>query len=117
LLTCNHIGFNVKSLTKARDFYVDKLGLELLEETNMFFAVTAGKLRLSFTKDPEKLGKSELISHTNLMLQTRDLQKTRDELVSKGVVLKYDITDVNGYKFFTIEDPDNNVIHIGEKVD
>ena len=110
-LTCDHIGLYVKDLDTVMDFYVNKLGLELIDNAEYFFAVKAGNIKFSFSTGEEYYKKQK--SNINLMLKTENLEKTRDYVVSKGIKLISDITEVNNYKFFTIADPEGNKIHIG----
>jgi len=97
-----------------KDFYINKLGLELVEEFESFFAVKAGSVKFSFGGGYKKNPKNENSSGIVLLLNTVDLIKTRDTLIKKGVKLVTDITDEEGCKYLSIEDPDGNLIHISQ---
>jgi len=96
-----------------KDFYVNKLGLELIEEFDSFFAVKAGNVKFSFGGGYKKNAKDNDTVSIVLLLSTDNIVKTRDTLIEKGINLVSEITDEGGYKYITIKDPDGNLIHIG----
>ena len=112
---CDHIGFNVTDLNIMKDLYVRKLGMELVEEFDSFYAVKAGNVKFSFGGGYKKNPKNEDSTGIVLFLKTADLFKTRDMLIERSVKLISDITDEKGYKYLTIEDPDGNLVHIGQQ--
>ena len=59
-LKLQHAVIRVTSITRAKEFYIQKLGMEVLEETKNFFAAKAGGVRLSFFEGYEKAEKGEL---------------------------------------------------------
>jgi catechol 2,3-dioxygenase-like lactoylglutathione lyase family enzyme len=115
-LKCQHISFNVSDIEAMKDFYVNTLGMELLDDKPNFFAARAGDVRFSFFGGANKRNNfDDNEVGTGFVLRTDNIEKIRDELVKKGVPMLNDIVTAPGFmKFITIEDPDNNIIHIGE---
>jgi predicted enzyme related to lactoylglutathione lyase len=98
-----------------KKFYIDKLGLELQEEDEHFFAAAAGAVRFSFFEGAKKYPINEDASGMSIVLRCYDITATRNELVTRGIKLLGDIEEAPGFmKYITLEDPDNNIIHIGE---
>jgi predicted enzyme related to lactoylglutathione lyase len=105
----------MSDLKSMKDFYVNKLGLRLLEEEEHFFAAAAGDVRFSFFEGAKKYPINEDSAGLSIMLRCNDIIKTRDEIAGKGIELLSDITEAPGFlKYITIEDPDNNIVHIAE---
>ena len=114
-LKCEHIGVNVSDIKQMKEFYLNLMGFKLIEETDSFFAAKAGDVRFSFFSGAKKYAINDDATGISIILRTGNVIETRDELVKKGIVLLSDIIEAGGFlKFFTIEDPDNNIIHIGE---
>jgi predicted enzyme related to lactoylglutathione lyase len=98
-----------------REFYINKLGLDMLEEEEHFFAAAAGDVRFSFFEGAKKYPINEDAAGISIILRCNDITKKRDEIVNKGIKLLSDITEAPGFmKYLTIEDPDNNIVHIAE---
>lgn len=50
-----------------------------------------------------------------IILRTDNIEAAKAELVGNGITLAQDIVEAPGFmRFFTIEDPDGNVIHVGQ---
>jgi predicted enzyme related to lactoylglutathione lyase len=114
-LKCEHIGFNVADLKSMKEFYVDKLGLELLDEKGNFFAVRAGDVRFSFFGGSVKYPVKDDSTGMSVILRTDNIKETRDMIVNNGIKLVMDITEAPGFmRFISFEDPENNAVHIGE---
>lgn len=110
-LTCNHLTCVTGDATAAKDFYIDKLGLELLDDHGKFFSARAGEVRLSFFESSEMRGDGNM----RIVLRTQDLDATASELAAKGINLLEEVVEAPGFfKFITLGDPDGNVVHIGE---
>jgi catechol 2,3-dioxygenase-like lactoylglutathione lyase family enzyme len=115
-LDCKHIEVRVSNLLKSKDFYIQKLGLTLLDDKPNFFAAQVGELRISFLGGNKflDLNLEETIG-TSIIFSTEDIESTRNELLQKGVKIIIDITNANNYlKFITIEDPDGLSVSIAE---
>ncbi len=114
-LKCEHIGYNVSDLKAMKEFYVDKLGLELLDEKGNFFAVRAGDVRFSFFGGAAKYPQKDDSTGISVILRTDNIAGARDKIVSNGIKLNMDITEAPGFmKFISFEDPENNSVHVGE---
>lgn len=111
MFTCNHITILCSDIERAHEFYVDKLGLALLARWPRMIAVRAGDVRFSISQSDE-IAKD---GNVNVILRTDDVEAARDTLQSRGVTLLEDIIEApNFMRFFTLEDPDANIIHVGQ---
>jgi catechol 2,3-dioxygenase-like lactoylglutathione lyase family enzyme len=110
-LSCNHITCITKDSRAAKDFYIDKLGLELLDDHGKFFSARAGDVRLSFFESNEMRGDGNM----RVVLRTNDLEAVIQELAAKGIEPLEDVVEAPGFfKFITLKDPDDSIIHIGQ---
>jgi catechol 2,3-dioxygenase-like lactoylglutathione lyase family enzyme len=111
MFTCNHITIACSDIDRAHEFYIDKLGLTLLNRWPHMISARAGEVRFSISPSDE-LSKE---GNVNVILRTDDIDAAKKELESRGVTLLEDIVEApNFMRFFTIEDPDHNIIHIGQ---
>jgi predicted enzyme related to lactoylglutathione lyase len=95
-----------------KDFYVGKLGLEVLEDFPQVLAVRAGDIRFSFFKSSEEL---ENQNRVQVILRTTDIESAKAAIAKAGVEIIEDVVEApNFMKFLTIADPDNNTVYIGE---
>jgi catechol 2,3-dioxygenase-like lactoylglutathione lyase family enzyme len=100
---------------RMKEFYIDKLGLRLIEEEENFFAAAAGPVRISFFAGARKYPINEDATGISMILRTDDISATRDELSAKGIKFLSDVTDAPGFmKYINFEDPDNNLVYISE---
>lgn len=115
-LKLQHAVIRVVSIEAAKDFYINKLGLELLEDSGNFFAAKAGGVRLSFFAGYDKPEASEdPKTGVSLIFRVDNLENTVKELESKGIKPFGDIIDIpNFHKFLEYEDPDGNVFFLAE---
>ena len=114
-LKCQHVVFSMSDKKAMKKFYIDKLELDLLEDEEHFFAAAAGNVRFSFFEGARKYPINEDAAGISVILRCDDLVKTRGELLNKGIKLLGDITEAPGFmKYVTVEDPDNNIVHIAE---
>ena len=104
------------SVSKARKFYVGKLGLEVLEEAKNFFACKAGRVRLSFFEGYEKQEIGEDVkTGVSIVLRVENMITAKEEMLKKGVKINGDIIDIPGFhKFLEIEDNDGNIVFLAE---
>jgi len=109
-----HFELHVRDLAAAKQFYVDRLGLTVLQETDSMnlLAVRVGNSRMSIFGDrTEENGPS----HSQIILAVDDIVEAVGELQINGV-------DVSGppisagtfLKFVTIIDPDGNKVAISQ---
>ena len=114
-LKCQHISINMSDKKPMREFYIDKLRLDLLEEEEHFFAASAGAVRFSFFVGAKKYPVNEDAAGFSIILRTENILKAKEELIGKGIKLLEDIVEARGFmKYFSVEDPDNNLIFIAE---
>jgi catechol 2,3-dioxygenase-like lactoylglutathione lyase family enzyme len=111
MFTCNHISVRCSDIERSIDFYTHKLGLELLHRWPKMFAVRAGEIRISVFQSDE----ISTTGNIEIILRTNDIESAKTRLVTNGLTLAQDIVEAPGFmRFFTVEDPDANVIHIAE---
>jgi len=114
-LRCQHAVVRTVKIIDAKEFYISKLGLEVLEETPNFFAAKAGSMRLSFFEGYERLNGNEPKTGVSLILRVDNLTEAIAEISKKGVKIKGDIIDIPKFhKFQEIEDPDGNILYLAE---
>lgn len=112
---CKHLSYSVSDKNAMKEFYADKLGLELLDDGEHFFAVRAGDIRFSFFAGGKKYPVADDAAGMGIILKTENVSEARAFVLSKDITLLNDIVEApNFMKFFTLEDPDGNIVHIGE---
>jgi predicted enzyme related to lactoylglutathione lyase len=111
-----HAIIRTTDINKAKEFYVTKLGLEVLEEAKNFFACKAGVARLSFFGGYEKQSVSEdAKTGVSLILRVDNLDKAIEGLKNKGIEMSGDIIDIpNFHRFQELEDPDGTILFLAE---
>ncbi len=117
-LEIQHIEVHVSSLDKAREFYVDKLGLEVIEETPALnlFSVKAGGVRISIFGGYEpNTNPFEKKASTHIIFRTENIEQTIEELKKRGVEFKGEIFEAPGFiRDIATTDPDGNIIEIAQ---
>ena len=115
-INLQHAVLRVKSIEAAKEFYLNKLGLELLEDAGSFFAAKAGGMRLSFFAGYEKTEVSEdPKTGVSLIFRVDNLENAAKELESKGIKPFGDVINIpNFHKFLEYEDPDGNVFFLAQ---
>jgi catechol 2,3-dioxygenase-like lactoylglutathione lyase family enzyme len=112
---CKHLSYSVSDVNSMREFYVDKLGLEMLDNGQNFFAVRAGDVRFSFFAGGKKYPIADDSTGMGIILATENVSDAKAHVTSQGIALLNDIIEAPGFmKFFTMEDPDGNIVHVGE---
>ncbi|HJY62884.1 MAG TPA: VOC family protein [Ignavibacteria bacterium] len=115
MFKCQHVVISMSDKKTMREFYINKLGLNLLEEEDHFFACAAGPIRFSFFAGAKKYPVNEDATGVTIILRTDNIIQTKEELTAKGISFLGDIVEAPGFmKYLTIEDPDNNLIYISE---
>lgn len=112
---CKHLSYSCADIKAMREFYADKLELELLDNGEHFFAVRAGDVRFSFFAGGKRYVIADDSAGMGIILKTDNVNEAKDFVTGKGIILLNDIVEApNFMKFFTLEDPDGNIVHIGE---
>ena len=113
MFTCNQLVIRTPDISRAREFYTDKLGLTLLGGRDNYFAAVAGEMRFSFFKLQEASPVFEGEAPIAIMLRTDDVQSEFARLTANGVTILEEVQEAPGFMhFFTVADPDGNPIHI-----
>lgn len=115
-LKLQHTVVRVSDINIAKDFYINKLGLIMIEDSGNFFAAKAGSVRLSFFAGYEKAGVTdEPKTGISLIFRVENLENASAELKDKGILPFGDVIDIpNFHKFLEYEDPDGNVFFLAE---
>jgi catechol 2,3-dioxygenase-like lactoylglutathione lyase family enzyme len=124
-LKIDHFAFEVSDLQASIDFYVSKLGFQLLEtftdpnehESLAILALDGGKLELiQVLNEANKKKPFDLLvirPHfcPHLALESDDFEKTLAQIQAHGLKIIHGPLEIpNLAKWFYICDPDNNVI-------
>ena len=116
-LTACHFEIHVHSLHAAQAFYVDTLGLEVLQSMPeiKLLAVKAGAVRLSIFEDAKAADiEAACLSGGHVIFRTDDLIKTITALQSKGVSVG-GVSEAPGFmRYIQLHDPSGNVIEIAQ---
>jgi predicted enzyme related to lactoylglutathione lyase len=115
-LKCQHAVIRVSDVKTAKEFYITKLGLEVMEDAENFFAAKAGGVRLSFFGGYKKPDDPEDVrTGTSIILRVENLDEAKKELSAKGIEPLGDVIDIPDFhKFLEYEDSDNNVFFLAE---
>ena len=113
-------GFSVNDIQKAREFYGDKLGIEVTEEMmgNLALHIEGGNRIIIYPKPNH-----EPATFTILNFPVDDLEKTVDELTGKGIVFEqYDFDQIKtdskgimrgmGPSIAWFKDPAGNILSV-----
>jgi len=110
-----HLSYNVSDLKASKDFYVNKLEFDELDSTEHFFAAKTGNIRFSFFPGAKKYPIADDAAGMGIILAVDNIQEAKEFIMGNGISLLNDIVEAPGFmKFFTVEDPDGNIIHFGE---
>jgi catechol 2,3-dioxygenase-like lactoylglutathione lyase family enzyme len=114
MFECHHVMLAVSDVAEAREFYIDKLGLPLVEEHPRMFAFRAGALRCSVMPGGRRLpDDTEETAPATLLLSTDDLDAAMQQLTSKGVQFVGGIEVAPGFmRHAPFVDPDNNLLYL-----
>lgn len=116
-LVLQHVEVRVSSLEAARRFYVDQLGLEMLDDLPALdmFAVRAGSVRISVFGGYEPAVRNDRVGGTHLIFRVRDLDAAVKELTGRGVVFTGGVVEAGGFiRDRAAVDPDGNTIEFAE---
>lgn len=115
-LKLQHSVIRVNDINSAKEFYLNKLGLELLEDSGNFFAAKSGNVRLSFFGGYQKPDDPEDVrTGVSLIFRVENLEQAKKELAEKGINPLGDVIDIpNFHKFLEYEDSDGTVFFLAE---
>ncbi len=117
-LELQHVEVHVTSLDAARDFYVDKLGLAVLDDLPdlKLLAVRAGPVRISiFGGFEPRAAEDNAKAGTHLIFRTTKLEDTIATLRERGVEFTGEIVEAGGFiRDIATTDPDGNVVEFAE---
>lgn len=106
------VSFPVRSVARARRFYVERLGFRLLkEETGRFSMVNLGSVRLCL----DVIRESRPRGGATLIFQTRQLARTAKELDERKVAYEENTGPRVG-DYLEVFDPDGNRIVFTERL-
>lgn len=113
-VTSLHFELHVRDLGAAKHFYVDQLGLPVIQETPAMklIAVRAGKSRISIFGDRTDQGGA---GPSQIILAVRDVDQAVADLEAKGVRMEGPPATAGSFlRFVTTLDPDGNTVAISE---
>ena len=114
-LECTQVLVRLTDLALAREFYVDKLGLEVIEEYPTMVAVRAGSVRFSIFAGGKAHGADEDDPPSTMILGTKDLDATMQELSSRGIEFDGEVQTAPGFmRYISLLDPDGNQLYIAQ---
>jgi glyoxylase I family protein len=122
----HHVAIICSDYNKSKDFYVNILGLQIVEETyreerNSYKLDLAigefGQIELfSFNNSPERPSYPEARGLRHLAFEVDDIEASVKELEGKGIAVEpIRIDDVTGKKFTFFSDPDKLPLELYEK--
>jgi catechol 2,3-dioxygenase-like lactoylglutathione lyase family enzyme len=113
-LECAHIVLNVSEVGKARDFYIETLGFDIVEEHDNSFAFRAGSVRFTVSPGGKTLKESDP-ANALIIFRTTDIEKSVADLKARGVEFSGEVMEAPGFmKFIAFSDPDDNPLMLGE---
>jgi catechol 2,3-dioxygenase-like lactoylglutathione lyase family enzyme len=107
---------SVSDIDAAKEFYLDKLGLTVIESYTKFFAVKAGDVRFSiFAGGVKRPAGDDGDAPASIILRTADLAATMAELSASGIEFESEAVEApNFMRYVPLLDPDGNRIHIAQ---
>jgi catechol 2,3-dioxygenase-like lactoylglutathione lyase family enzyme len=110
------VSFLTQDIARAKQFYVETLGLVVESEGESDMELRAGQVTLDIF-DPSSIGQPFAPSPAGLALRVTDVDAARAELEAKGVEFQGDtiVTSVCKQAWFT--DPDGNALMLHRRFD
>lgn len=120
----HHIAIICSNYERSKEFYVNKLGFEVIAETyrpernsyKLDLAAAGGRIELfSFPDPPARPSYPEACGLRHLAFAVRDVSETARELEKRGIAVEPIRTDpVTGKRFTFFQDPDGLPLEIYE---
>jgi catechol 2,3-dioxygenase-like lactoylglutathione lyase family enzyme len=108
------VGFSVRDIKAAVDFYTTKLGFQAGFKNGAVFAIVSRdgiEISLALDKSGAKAGKG------SCYLKVSGVEALHDELRGRNVEMTHPLkTESYGMREFMIADPDGNTLNFGEPV-
>jgi predicted enzyme related to lactoylglutathione lyase len=121
-LSIAHVELHVADLPRAKQFYIEVLGLELLDEVPQIglVALRAGGVRLSIfgsLTEADRMARGPGTMH--FVYRSDDIARTAAELRARGIPLEggdeHGIHEAPGFiRYVVLHDPEGNRIEIGQ---
>jgi glyoxylase I family protein len=122
----HHIAIICSDYEKSKDFYVNKLGLEILAEVyrkerdsyKLDLALNGEYVieLFSFPNPPARTSRPEACGLRHLAFEVENVEKTKLDLENKGIISEpIRIDEFTGKKFTFFEDPDGLPLEIYEE--
>jgi glyoxylase I family protein len=121
----HHIAIICSDYERSKDFYVNKLGLEIMAEVyrkerdsyKLDLALNGEYIieLFSFPKPPKRVSRPEPCGLRHLAFMVDDVEKAKSDLENKGIISELiRIDEFTGKKFTFFEDPDGLPLEIYE---
>jgi len=110
------VSFLTQDIARAKQFYVDVLGLEVETEGDSDMEIRAGQVTLDIF-DPSSIGQPFAVSPAGLALRVPDVDAARAELESKGVLFDGETIVTGVCKQAWFKDPDGNSLMLHRRFD
>ena len=108
------VGFAVRDLDSALDFYTSKLGFRVVFKNGAVFAIVARdgiEISVGLDRSGGKIGKG------SCYLKVGGIDSLHDEFLANGVTMSHPLkTESYGMREFMITDPDGNNLNFGEPI-
>ena len=124
LKNIHHVAIICSEYKKSKEFYTKILGLEIIREVyrkeresyKLDLKLGDSQIELfSFPNAPERPSYPESCGLRHLAFQVEDVEKTADELQSKGIMVEdIRIDEFTGKKFTFFSDPDGLPLELYE---
>jgi len=122
--TLHHIALICSNYEASKDFYVNKLGFSIIKETNREerksykLDLRLGSLQLelfSFPNPPKRVSFPEAAGLRHLAFGVESIEKTKEQLIAKGIpVEEVRLDTITNKKFTFFQDPDGQPLEIYE---
>jgi catechol 2,3-dioxygenase-like lactoylglutathione lyase family enzyme len=106
------VGFGVKDMARAIDFYTIKLGFKIVFQNGVVFTIVSRDgIEISLALDRSGTGSSK----GSCYLKLEGIDVLHEEFITKGVAMTHPLkTESYGMREFMITDPDGNTLNFGE---
>ena len=110
------VSFLTQDIARAKQFYVETLGLEVESEGESDMELRAGQVTLDIF-DPSSIDQPFAPSPAGLALRVPDVDAARSELEAKGVLFDGETITTSVCKQAWFKDPDGNALMLHRRFD